>query len=199
MQERFEKLQQQRYRMLRKMYEETGGDTRSGVDFTELARAEGLTDDEAALAEQYLTGEGLIEGITLMHVGITHAGVREIEQSLQNPGNATEHFPPVTFNFHGPVGAVQSGAHSVSHVTQNVTSNSDVRVLLQQLRDHAHGAPPEKRQDATELVDAIEAEVESGKPQRSKLKAFFNEFKSLLGSPIAVAVVAELAKKVFGE
>ena len=45
---------------------------------------------------------------------ITHAGIKEMEQSRQDPHEPTQHFPPAVsvMNFHGPVigSPIQSGS-----------------------------------------------------------------------------------------
>ena len=51
---------------------------------------------------------------------ITHAGLKEVERARERPGLATEHFEPgVIYNFHGPVGAVQTGPGATAQVVQN--------------------------------------------------------------------------------
>lgn len=130
---------------------------------------------------------------------LTHAGVREIEASITKPKEETEHFQPSTImNFHGPVGSVQSGAHNVAHVTQNISTDNSVKALIQQLHQHAAEVAPESREEAQELVKSIEEQVESGSLSRAKFKAYMTSLKDFLTNPLSVAVLTELAKKVIG-
>ena len=73
---------------------------------------------------QYLTDEGLASKSNLV-VSLTHEGIVEFEDSLRSPTESTTHFPaPVIQHFHGPVGAVQTGAQSITNVTQEVLADT---------------------------------------------------------------------------
>ncbi len=84
--------QKKRYSLLLKIYELTEGDENKII---QLDVPEELSTDEVQSAVDYLEGEGLVrsladEGLLLE---ITHRGVVELEQSLLNPKESTEHFP----------------------------------------------------------------------------------------------------------
>lgn len=195
-----EQRQAWRYAILRKMYQASGGDHFFVMEFDDVARGIDVPENEREPARQYLHGEGLIKmrGPTL--ASITHAGVVEIEASMERPAERTEHFTPaviqqVTQNFSGPVGAVQTGSHNVAHVTQNVST--DVQVLLQQLRAQVDGLPVEQREEAIELVDGLEEQAKKPSPSKAMIK----QILAGLGGIFAGAgsdVVAEIGKKLLG-
>lgn len=193
---RLQEREKQRYLMLRKVYDATEGSVRTLVSFEELAQEAGLSTEDAQLAEEYLIGEGLIEGATLLHVTLTHRGMMEVESSMRHPSKPTEHFGPTTIlNFHAPVGVVQNGSGNTANVSQSVSTNHGVIELVRQLHQHLPDVSPEKKEEATELVKALEEEAASEKPAKGKVRVFVEGLKSLLGSP-ALPLLLELGKKL---
>ncbi len=70
----------------------------------------------------YLRNEGLITDNNLS-LHLTHKGLVEIERSIKNPQNSTEHFHQIVIQyFHGTVGAVQTAPHSAADIMQNMES-----------------------------------------------------------------------------
>jgi len=195
-----------RYGMLRKLYDVTGGHQLMSVNLANVAEDVGVPEEEWLPAHQWLMGEGLIKDTggngRSLPVFITHAGVREVEASMDEPTKPTDHFSPaviqqVTNNFSGPVGAVQTGSQNVAHVTQNVST--DVQVLLQQLRGQVDALPAEKREEAAEIVDELEEQAKA--PSRSKvvmrsLLAGLKEIFIGAASGAGADVAAELGKKL---
>ena len=110
--------QQNRYRLLRRFYEEVEGRTSTPVDFWAFAKQEGLSPDEAEDALDYLTDEGLVEPVAMGGLRtLSHAGRREVEASVRSPATSTPHFPGTviaTYHFHETVGVVQTGASSTA-------------------------------------------------------------------------------------
>jgi hypothetical protein len=96
---------------------------------------EGLKSDEYEILETafYLSEEGLLNigqnqeqrmppGPNLC---LTHKGIVEVERSIDHPSEATEHFSAsVIQNFHGPVGAVQTGPQSEATIDQHLNLES---------------------------------------------------------------------------
>jgi hypothetical protein len=123
--------QKVRYRLLRALYRISDSNTLCSVNLAALADQEGIDRVQARVAHQYLVQERLIKfagaGPSLP-VFITHAGVVEVEHSIQHPDRATPHFMvQVIQHFHGTVGAVQTGASSSATVKQggDPRGNSD--------------------------------------------------------------------------
>ena len=88
-----DKKREERFLLLRKLYEETGGVAdRHVVDIRELGKQIGIGPDTALDTFEYLKGEGLTKWMALGGLGtITHWGVKEVEDALdQKP---TAHFP----------------------------------------------------------------------------------------------------------
>lgn len=201
MDKRFKQRDQQRYAVLRAMYEKADGQAGVTVDFGAIAFENGLSAEAIGEAIDFLTAERLVKRTTgLGNEALTHEGVKEVEASIARPQEQTHHFQPSVINnyntFNGPVGSVQSGAHSVAHVTQNVATDNSVKTLIQELHQHAQQLPPAQREEATELVAELEKQTDAEKPKRSVLSALLTGLQALFLSAPAAQVVAAIMKKV---
>lgn len=171
-----------RYRILRKIYDVTDGNENGIVQFLELARQEGLTEDQANDAYDWLLGENLVETHgPRRNARITHLGKLEVEQSIKNPNVSTEHFRPQVIQYFMQIsGGVHSsnvagGGSTIANSSANITegaSGSELVQILQQVRQRIQALPPDERREADELVDALEAEATSDNSSKIKLKAF---------------------------
>ena len=96
--------EKKKYRLLflKKLYEDCDGDTLALVDMYELGNEIGVPGDSIYTTAQYLQGEGLPQIRTMDgNVSITHEGILEIEEAIENPDQRTEHFPPINIiNIH---------------------------------------------------------------------------------------------------
>ena len=85
---------EQRLRLLRRLYEHTGGDTAAMISMWAIGRELGLSEEETRRVVQYLVDENLAKYRAIGGwIGITHRGVKEVEATLQEPGQPTHHFP----------------------------------------------------------------------------------------------------------
>lgn len=116
--------QRVRYQLLAKLYELSDGSRRNRVRVEDLMKESAIDRKDFYHVLQYLTDEGLASKSNLV-VSLTHEGIVEFEDSLRSPTESTTHFPaPVIQHFHGPVGAVQTGAQSITNVTQKVLADT---------------------------------------------------------------------------
>lgn len=84
------------------IFEQADGREHVYVNCQPLAEELGLSDEEMASASDFLAGEHLIEPMNALwgkpyppRVSLTHWGIKEIEQSREEPEQPTEHFPPL--------------------------------------------------------------------------------------------------------
>src|SRR5690348_1167127 len=102
-----------RLRVMKAIFDLSGGSERQEVRGPQLTAEVGLSDQDLGDACDYLAGEGLIEvampdmsaSPVPYWVNITHLGIVEMEQSLEDPNEPTQHFPPAVsiINIHGSV------------------------------------------------------------------------------------------------
>ena len=174
-----EEQQKLRYAILNGMYKSaitTEKDPQS-VQFTPVSIAEAFDGqvDKVITALRYLEGEHLVEVLPTYGYGedrywLSHNGIREIEQSLNNPKKGTDHFPSqIVQHFNAPVGAVQNAPHSTAHVSQNIGSDlGEIFGLIKELRQAAKNELAEDQQeealdDLAFLEDELKAEDKDGK------------------------------------
>ena len=84
----------QRFQFLRALYEMSRGSERVLLYVGEVGDAVGLGEMEALAAAQYLGEERLIRVVMGQIISISHAGIDELETALEQPEQATMHFPP---------------------------------------------------------------------------------------------------------
>lgn len=104
-------------------------------------------------------------------------------------------FPNVNY-FNGPVGAVQTGSQSDAFVTQNLgTDTSEVLDLIRELREILQSLPPDQQQEAVEVVDALEEEVQLPTLRKGRIKAFLKqlgEFSANTGSNVIATAISKI-------
>jgi predicted transcriptional regulator len=193
--------QKKRYELLHKIYELTDGDESKMI---QLEIPENLDRNEVQSIIDYLSGEGLVESLADegLLLSITHRGVVELEKSLVNPKESTEHFPTqVIQHFHGLVGSVQTGNQNVANVTQSISVGADVSELLRQLRQHITDETPEKQQDGIELLEGLESEIKTPNQSKSRIKLYLKGLGSFVkdtGKDLLVEISSKLISNQLG-
>ncbi|MFO0589212.1 MAG: hypothetical protein U0441_16870 [Polyangiaceae bacterium] len=176
----------QRLRILREVYKLTDGNTGLALDDEDLnkcADAAGLSKADADLAFQWLENNGLMAAETMHHVSITPQGVEEAEASFRHPEDATDHFGAkvvnVTNNYSisGNVGALQSGSGNTATIVQNNAYGDRVIDAFSQLRRAAQRLDGEEREEAEALIDGMEEQVKSAKPNKAMVKTAAQSLK----------------------
>jgi hypothetical protein len=173
------KRQEQRYKLLRAFYEKVESRTDAFISQQQMAECAArvrVPHADADLAWQWLKDEGLLEQKTVINWSITHDGVREVEQSVSAPQEATDHFPADVsnayhvYNISGPVGAIQSGSGNTATFVQNVAVGNDALNAMAQLRAAAEKLSGTDREEALELVDTIEHQAKVPKPKKALIR-----------------------------
>jgi hypothetical protein len=196
------RVQGERARLLEKLYEATGGDTTTLIDFYELAATEGLSMESADQALTYLADRHLVDACLGGSVHLTSSiGQRIVEHAARGrrPQTSTGggSIPSIVQNFHGPVGAVQTGAQSTANVTQTVGLRADtILALLKVARAEVHGLPAASRAEAGELLDEVEREVGSKQPSATRLRAFASSLQRIAEGIVASGTGSVLAQLV---
>jgi len=208
MTEAIAKREQYRLMMLKALYEQTNAgywrSTPSAPFFNKMVEI-GIPKCEVEQAFTWLEGEGYAAGVIIGGIGITHAGVRAYEATQSRPAHGTAEFPASVinqvFNFNAAVGGVQTSSHSTMNVEQqnNAAATSDVLALFDKLRAGLQELPPEKREEATEIVDAFQEQATAAKPKMALVKSYastLNEYLLAYGPTIATLV--DLCAKISG-
>jgi hypothetical protein len=188
MEDKIRKRDEQRYSLLRRIYEGIDSDIELKFDNDELkkwGRDVGLSWMETRIAFEWLVEEGLAEHITQANSGLTHEGRREVEQSLRDPDDGTEHFMPQVINnvtnFYAAVGAVQQGSNNVANVAQQINSPpGEVVKAFSTLRDAIDKLTGEEREGADAALEGLEDEAKAEKPKPGRVRAFASALNTYL-------------------
>lgn len=199
-----EQKQKRRYQLLLELWKAADGKEKFPISFNGIAEKNEFTSDEIDEIYNYLNSEGFFENATFgSQVSLSHSAIREMEKSLQDPSQPTEHFSATVIqNFNAPVGAVQTGNHNIANVNQNIGHNfSEILEHLANLKKEFQVLPDEDREEAIEIVDALAVEVQSENPSRGKVKAFLSSVKDFAvktGTDATSKIVVELIKSQIG-
>jgi hypothetical protein len=196
---------------LSKLYDVSGAKTNMFCDMW-VEIGEPLEFDTGFIHEivQYLADEGLIDNHFSgphPHIGITHKGIREVEQARSNPDQPTPHFPAQTVIYNS--GTItnspiqQASRHAVQNFRINAGHVDDIRQFLTELHDkieQLHLAPGD-RNDLEAEVMTIEAQMQSSKPRRSTIQASMESIVKILegasGNVLATLLI-EMARVIVG-
>ena len=171
---------------LKTLYEDSNGNTLDFVDMYELGEKLGLTSDVAYQTAQYLDGEGLLEIRTLDGgVTITHSGVIEIEEAIENPGEKTEHFPPINIiTIHSMENSViqQGSPGSVQKVNYGTTELDKVKAILAELEKRMDqiNLSANDNQEMLQEIQTIKAQLGSPKPKSVIISESLKTIRELL-------------------
>jgi hypothetical protein len=189
-----ERRRANRLRVMRAIFDMSGGSEDQEVLGQELTAQVELTPQELGDACHYLAGEGLIEeampdmGASPVPywINITHQGIREIEESLQAPTEPTEHFPPVVsvINIQGNVigSPIQSGSPGAKQDVSLEISLGNIRDFLSQLEQTAPTLelPAEASQELAAEIATLRAQVDSPKPKRHIIRESLQSVRAIL-------------------
>lgn len=193
------------------IYEASGASENTSVTGQELLDSLGMSDEELADACNYLKGEHLITEIKTLWghlspyaVSITHRGIKEMEKSLQEPAESTQHFPPLSvIHIEGDVisSPIQSGSPGA---TQQVTSTVDLRKVteflnrLQAVTPELHLPEAETRELSAEIA-TLKAQVESPKPKKQIIRESLGSVRTILegaGGNLAATGILDVLQHV---
>jgi hypothetical protein len=165
---------------MNELYNRSGGSERFYEHYQVIGDAVGLDRwEEASDVADYLVAEGVAQWMTMGHLGITHAGIVEIERSRSNPAEPTEHFAAYNNLIIGSTfynSQIQQGGAGAIQVQ---------RMAPDQLTSAIH-----------DLVDAFRANMtalELSDDQRGEVEAGLATLEAQASSPKPKADIVEVA------
>jgi DNA-binding MarR family transcriptional regulator len=185
------------YEVLRWVFDKVDGHRSNPINLVDfITENSKYTRDELERISDYLEGKGLIERVAdeEIFIQLTHKGIVEIQNSINNPQNPTEHFPTQVIQyFNAPVGSVQTGNQNIANVQQNFgTKTEDVIELLTELREHIFD---DKKQEGMEYIEGLEVELKSKKPSESRTKLFLKGLGEVI-KDTGKEILADIGKKL---
>lgn len=195
-----QKKKHDRFIFLKSVFEVSNGDAGIIIDGFKIGNELGFERNYSINIFNYLNEEGLVEPMGAgIHLVITHAGIKEIEQALSEPEKSTEHFLPFnqynTINIHSMSGGAIQQASINSNI--NIVSN-DTIIDIENYIERIKKFVVEDIEDE-ELKDELLAEIEtvlqqskSPKPKNTIIRATLNSIKDILVGSLS-SVIGTLA------
>ncbi|MGL6420208.1 hypothetical protein ACSZMW_21690 [Aeromonas allosaccharophila] len=209
MNEMLKRKQKQRIEYLNKIYEMADGSMEKYLNGAEVGSKVGFSNGDEALIRDitnYLEGEGLIEVRRVIggfpgSVRLTHYGIKEIEDALENPDKPTQHFMPINIlNVGQMIGSnIQQG---VTNSNQSLSISSDFIIEVQKFISELSHSMDQLSLNEDELNElkaecsTLQAQIESPKPKKSILKECLSSAKNILESATGSAIGAQLATQI---
>ena len=196
--------QKRRYELILELWKKVNGKEYTDVNFWKVADNLGFSKDEATEIYHYLMNEGFFSSRRAGGgVSLSHRAIVEIENSISNPQQSTEHFPATVIqNFNAPVGSVQNGNHSISNVNQNIGQNfSEILEQLAIIRSQFQSSSVADKEDFIDIVNDLEKEIIKENPNKSKIKGFLTttkDFAVKTGTELAATTLAKLIESQIG-
>lgn len=193
-----EEKRRNRWLMLRKFYEITGGRSDAYiVDMWDVGEQLGWKRETTETTYDYLEGEGLLKAMTLGGgATITHQGVREVEDAESNPNEPTLHFPRFIINFNnettygdkfeGITNATLINRSSVESAFNQTTIPVDEEIA-KTLSAITEAIENSQNVAARLLWENFMAELKSQKPSKSKLRQCWEGVLAVLPSISTIA------------
>jgi len=193
-----------RFSLIRRIYELSGGDSPFSIQLSELADSIGIQIADADLAAEYLHAEGLIEFTAFgPTISITHLGVVEVEKALANPDAPTSSFPPVNIMVIGSVtgSQIQQGTERSSQTAQfHETDLPALRDLVSLLRSQLPSLNLESgiSEEYRSELSTIEAQASSPRPKPAIIREPLSSLRAIIegaaGSAVAALLLERLAR-----
>lgn len=178
-----EDKRRRRLQFMKALYDKTDGRQLAMVDMWEVGDELGFSREDTEATTEYLVGEDLMEYAALGGaISITHLGVREVEESMQNPESPTQHFPPINviqIGYMANSSIQQSSPGSVqvslNDLAPTATFVEEVRAALEDL-----GLEPGDRQALAAELTTLESQLQSSRPRRDAIAGSLSAVRDIL-------------------
>lgn len=204
-------LKKKRTQFMHAVYELTGGNELKSINMWKLGEKLGFGGHGSELTlkiYQYLVGEGLIRGTGLGgDFAITHWGIKEVESSLENPEQPTEHFVPLATINVIQVGSMvnsniqQGGAGSTQTATISSAQIADLKQIIEELRQviERKTLSPEQKEELNTEIEVLALEAKSSKPKASRIKDSLSTAQKILTvASVGLTVVTKIGALLAG-
>lgn len=191
------------------LYEETGGSEMKWPNMWQLGEKLGFDKELTENIVEYLVGEFLIQYQALGGaIGITHYGVREVEEALENPNQSTEHFAPLaTVNIIHVAGSMvnsqvqQSSAGSMQIATINSNQLADLKEIIANLRDiiRNENLTPDQKDELSTEIETLAVQSKASKPKPQRIKESLVSAKNILeGAAVGAMIAVKISALLIG-
>ena len=199
-----EEMREKRFRFLRRLWELTGGDESELFSMFKIGEELGFDKDLTVKIEQYFYGERLINhrlecGTRDREIGISHWGVRAVEEALSNPDRHTHYFPPVINIGDVKNSQIQIGSHeSIQVATFNETGYEELKEVIESLKESIDqlGIAQQQKSELQVDIQTIELQISSSKPKATIITECLDSIKRILECAAGGAIASGLLSKI---
>jgi len=192
-----------RFLFIKTMYEESDANTSAVFEMDELGAGLSFDFDETAKIVDYLINEGLIEYFGLGGtIQLTHQGLKEVEEALENPSEPTSHFLPINIISIESMtnSSIQQGTTGSTILqTIELTDVKQLNEIVEQLKAIASN-PDIDTDHSKELISEIqtlESQARSPRPKkviiRESLKTVRNILECVAGNMLTPVFASQIS------
>jgi hypothetical protein len=195
-----------RFKMLEKIYQETGGSENGFCDISLIGEMLNYPTDLVEMTCEYLHGEGLIEYITIGGcVGITHYGIVQYEDAKRTPEKETKYFPPINiiyknYNFNVKKMIKSQAQIGTTNSEQKMTNNEnydDLKLWLKNLEDLLiREREKEILEKLRDDIEFIRSNIATQNPSKKYIGAALDTIKNVLTGIASNAIFHELLQRL---
>ena len=161
-------------------------------------------EEEIRKIVDYLIDEGLLEARALGGViGLTHWGIKEVEQALENPDKPTEHFLPINIITIGTMtnSTLQQGTNSSTinfHFDNGKINELDI--IINSLKDiqNTLNISVDLHQELISEIQTLESQKQSPRPKSviitESLKTIRTILENVAGNAMTPVIVEQITK-----
>jgi hypothetical protein len=202
-----EQKKKNRYLFLQKLYDDTDGNENDMLSMWEVGKELGFSHDQIKSIVDYLTGENLVEPKAMGGlISLTHWGIKEIEDSIENPDKPTEHFPAV--NIVTNIGTMsnsilqQGTSHSTVNFQLDQIKGADLGDIITSLKtiQESLGLSKNAQLELTSEIETIESQRKSPNPKSviitESLKTIRTILEAVASNAMTPIIIEQITKMV---
>lgn len=197
--DKIKELQRKRFQFLRRLYELSEGNIHNWENMFLIDQELGLDKQSTINVTDYLWGEGLLKPTASGGlVGITHPGIKEVEEALTYPDRETEHFLPINVIQIGTMShsQIQQGSPGATQVvTINEVEKKELEEIIQSLKESGDqlNLKEQEKVDFQANIETIEAQMSSSK---SRKPIIIETLKAILASAAGTLLASGLTQQI---
>ena len=175
-----------RFLFLKSLYEGSNGDTRGMFDMMEIGSNLNIERDETRRIVEYLIGENLITSRALGGIiGLTHIGLKEVEQAIESPDKPTEHFLPINIINIGTMNnssLQQATENSTLNYTFNDSKISEIEPITNRLKEilDTLNVSDESKKELSSEIQTLEIQRQSPRPKNIIISESLKTIRTIL-------------------
>ena len=193
-----------RFKMIEKIYQETGGSESSIFDITQIGEELNIPTDLTQITVDYLIGERLIEYKALNGIaGITHYGIKQYENAIAEPEKPSQYFPAPNIIKNILIAnniervQIQQGT---TNSKQEMTINGDYDELKLWLKNFVDALNKENEREVLERlredIELIKTNIASENPSKKYIKVALDTIKGELVKLASKAIFQALLTSI---